>query len=292
VTDHYNNRNVFVTLTILARSTRSVKIGTGITNPYHMNPAVIASAIATINEVSHGRAVLGIGAGDKFTLERIGIERVKPLKRVQESIHIIRKLLNGEVVDFEGDVFKFRSAKLSFSSGKIPIYIGAQREKMIRLASELGDGLLLNASHPKDVKAALEIVKLREGFDFALCTSFSIDRDRDRAIQNAKMIVAFIVSSSPKEVLERHGIDQGSASLVSSALREAFKKGNWRKVVEVVSDEMVEEFSISGTPDDVIERIEEVRKLGVTQLVVGSPIGSEKAKAIRMIGDEIIPHFR
>jgi len=62
VTDHYNNRNVFAILSILARATNRVKIGTSVTNPFHMNPAVIASAIATINEISNGRAILGIGA--------------------------------------------------------------------------------------------------------------------------------------------------------------------------------------------------------------------------------------
>ena len=57
VTDHYNNRNVYVVLSLIAKATTKVLIGTGVTNPYHMNPAVIASAIATINEISNGRAI-------------------------------------------------------------------------------------------------------------------------------------------------------------------------------------------------------------------------------------------
>lgn len=292
VTDHYNNRNAFVVLSALARCTSNIKVGVGITNPFHMNPAVISSAIATIDEMSGGRAVLGIGAGDLFTLRSIGIERRKPLKRVGEAIYIIRKLLNGETVNFDGEIFKFRGAKLSFKSRCVPIYVGAQRERMVRLASDIGDGLILNASHPKDVEFALKNVELREGFDFAVCSSFSIDKSRERAIQNAKVVVAFIVSSSPPEVLERHGIDYESVRSVSLALRDAFESGNWRCVVDVVSDEMVEEFSISGTIDDVIERIESLEKLGVTQIVVGSPIGREKSKVIRMIGDQIIPHFQ
>jgi len=292
VTDHYNNRNSFVVLSIIARSTREAKIGTGVTNPFHVNPAVIASAIATINEISGGRAVLGIGAGDKFTLERIGVKREKPLKGVREAVQIIRDLLSGKSVSFEGEVFKFNGAKLTFASGKVPIYIGAQGRKMLKLASEIGDGVIVNAAHPRDVKFALENIEAKEGFDFAVCSAFSIDKDRDVAIQNAKTVVAFIVSSCPEEVLNRHGIDHESANAVKNALNEAFAKGNWKELAEKVTDEMVEAFSISGTPDDIIERIDELRKLGVTQIVVGSPIGKEKAKAIKLIGREIIPRFR
>ncbi len=291
ITDHYNNRNAFVILSILAKATQRVRIGTGITNPFHINPAVIASAIATINELSGGRAVLGIGAGDKFTLEKIGIERRKPLTSVKEAVEIIRRLLGGESVEFEGDVFKFSGAKLTFSSGNVPIYIGAQGPKMLRLASEIGDGVIINASHPKDVRFAIENLKPKEGFDVAVCSAFSVDRDRDVAIQNVKVVVAFIVASCPGEVLERHGIDETSANAVRSALNDAFTKGKWKELTEAVSDEMIEAFSISGTPDEVIEKIEELEKLGVTQFIVGSPVGKDKVKAIKLIGKEIIPKF-
>lgn len=292
VTDHYNNRNAFVILSILAKATQNAKIGTGVTNPLHMNPAVIASAIATINEISGSRAVLGIGAGDKFTLEKIGIERKKPLTCVREAVQIIRKLLSGESVEFNGEIFKFSGARLTFSSGNVPIYIGAQGPKMLRLASEIGDGVIINASHPKDVEFALRNMDVREGFDIAVCSAFSIDKNRDVAIQNAKTVVAFIVASCPNEVLDRHGIDEESANAVKEALNEAFAKGKWKELANAVSDEMVEAFSISGTPDDVIERIEELKRLGITQLVVGSPIGKDKARAIKLIGKEVIPNFR
>ncbi len=292
VTDHYNNRNAFVILSILAKTTQKVKIGTGVTNPFHMSPAVIASAIATINELSGGRAILGIGAGDKFTLEKIGIERKKPLTCVKEAVHIIRKLVKGESVEFNGMIFKFSGAKLTFSSGNVPIYIGAQGPKMLRLASEIGDGVIINASHPKDVKVALESIDAREGFDIAVCSAFSVDKNRDAAIQSAKTVVAFIVASCPREVLDRHGIDEESANAVKKALNDAFGKGKWKELANAVSEEMVDAFSISGTPDDVVERIEELRRLGITQLVVGSPIGRDKAKAIKLIGREIIPNFR
>ena len=292
ITDHYNNRNALVVLTSIARVTNSLRIGTGITNPYHMNPAVIASAIATINEISGGRAVLGIGAGDKFTLRQIGIKQSKPLTRVREAVEIIRKLVAGELVRYEGKVFDFDGARMNFKAKVFPIYIGAQGPKMLKLASEIGDGVIINASHPKDVKFAMKNLNIREGFDVAVCSAFSVDKDREVAINTVKPVVAFIVASSPKEILERHGIAEESVKYVRNALNEAFAKGKWKELSNAVTDEMVDAFSIAGTPDEVVERIKMLRDLGVTQMVIGSPIGKDKAKAIRTIGKLVIPHFR
>ncbi|MEM2146403.1 MAG: LLM class flavin-dependent oxidoreductase, partial [Candidatus Jordarchaeaceae archaeon] len=71
ITDHYNNRNTYVTLAMAAVQTQKIKIGTGVTNPFLVNPAVTASAIASIHEVSNGRAITGIGAGDATTLKQL-----------------------------------------------------------------------------------------------------------------------------------------------------------------------------------------------------------------------------
>jgi len=282
VTDHYNNRNVYVVLSLIAKATTKVLIGTGVTNPYHMNPAVIASAIATINEISNGRAILGIGAGDKVTLERIGINREKPLTRVREAVQIIRELLAGKTVTFNGEIFKFNGAKLGFKADNIPIYIGAQGPKMLKLSAELGDGVIINAAHPKDVELAMKYIDRR--IDIAVCSAFSIG---EKAIECVKPVVAFIVAGCPKEVLERHGINIEDAEKI----KELIAKGKWDEVSKAVKDEMVNVFSISGTPEEVIARIEELKKLGIDQLIIGSPIGAKKNEAIKIIGEKIIPAF-
>ncbi len=292
ITDHYNNRNAFVILTAIAKATNSVKLGTGVTNPFHVNPAVITSAIATINEISGGRAILGLGAGDKFTLRQIGIEQKRPLRRVREAVEVIRKLSAGEVVNYEGEEFRFEGARMNFRTSSFPIYVGAQGPKMLRLASEIGDGVIINASHPKDVEFAIKNMNLRDGFDIAVCSAFSVDKNRENAVKAVKPVVAFIVSGCPKEVLERHGIDEEVVKSVKKALNEAFTKGNWKAVAEAVTEDMIEAFSITGTPDEVVRRIEELERLGVTQFVVGSPIGADKGKAIKTIGKKIIPRFK
>ena len=300
ITDHYNNRNVYSILTILALKTQTIKLGPGVTNPYHINPALTASAIATINEVSGGRAVLGIGAGDKVTFERIGISWEKPLKRMREAIEIIRELHAGKSVKYDGEIFKFNGARLGFKTGSIPIYVGAQGPKMLKLAAELGDGVLINASHPKDFEEAKKNIdaglekagKSVDAFDVVAYASMSVDKNRDNARNAARIVVAFIVAGSPEVVLQRHGLKDEDVNKVREALNNAFTKGDWPGVAKAVTDEMIDIFSISGTPDDVIERVNELAKVGVTQVVAGSPIGPDKKRSIKLIGKEIIPKFK
>ncbi len=296
VTDHYNNRNVYATLTAMAYATNSIKLGTGVTNPYVINPCWTASAITTIDEVSKGRAVLGIGAGDKITLESIGIEWKEPLTTINEAVRIMKKLLNGERVTFKGKIYNIKNAKLSYKPiRKIPIYIGAQGPKMLALAGSLADGVLINASHPIDFENAIKYIKesleKREEkidfFDIVAYTSLSIDENEEKAKEAAKIVVAFIVGGSPQAILERHGINISKALEISNAI----SKGDFGKAISLVDEKMLNEFAIVGTPEQAIERINELKKIGVTQIVAGSPIGPEMKKSIKLYG-EIIKAFK
>ena len=85
ITDHFNNRNVYVTLTLIANYTERIKLGPGVTNPYLVHPVMTAQAVASLNEIAPGRVVCGIGAGDKTTLEMVGLEMKTPLRAVREA---------------------------------------------------------------------------------------------------------------------------------------------------------------------------------------------------------------
>ena len=135
--------------------TNKISLGTGVTNPYTRNAAIIASSIASINELSGGRAILGIGPGDKATFDKMGIDWDKPLTKVRESVQAIRAFLAREQVNQAG----FKGAQMSFAAGKIPIYIGAQGPKMLELAGAIADGVLINASHPEDFKFAVPVIR-------------------------------------------------------------------------------------------------------------------------------------
>lgn len=293
ITDHYNNRDSFSMLTFIATRTTSIKLGTGVTNPYTRTAPQLASAIATVDDISNGRAVFGIGPGDKMTFEALGMQWTSPLQTVRETVEVVRRLTSGESISFEGDVISIKKAKLNFSSRAVPIYIGVQGPGMLKLAGEMGDGALVNASHPSDFKFAIKMLK--EGaanrdfsqFDVGAYTSFSVAEDRDEAITAAKPVIAFITAGSPPGVLKRHGIPEEDYTRLTSAFREGFKQA-----VGSVTEEMISAFSICGTPDDCIEQIHELINAGVTQIIPGSPLGPEKKKSIQLIGKEIIPVFK
>nr|MDO8061679.1 5,10-methylenetetrahydromethanopterin reductase [Candidatus Freyrarchaeum guaymaensis] len=293
ITDHYNNRNVYATLAVAAANTSKIMLGPGVTNPFLVYPPVTASAVATIDEISNGRAVMGIGAGDKGTLDQLGVEWKSPLTAVREVVEICRLLWSGETVKYDGKMFKVKNARLSYKppSDKIPVYIGAQGPKMLALAAELGDGVLINASNPKDIEPAVKIIREtldkvgKKEFDVVAYTSFSVSEDREEARKMATYVVAFIAAAAPSVVLERHGIPESDVQQV----KEFIGMGKIGKAAKSVTDEMLEAFSIYGTPSECTEKMAELVKIGVTQLVVGSPIAADKMKAIELIGKEILP---
>jgi len=299
ITDHYNNRNVYVTLTHVALWTNKITIGAGVVNPYHISPAVIASSIATIDEISSGRTVLGIGAGDKTTLMDLGIERKNNLAAVRESVEVIRQLWTGKTVKHEGIALNMPNAKLGFKIANIlPIYLAAQGPKMTELAAEIAEGVLINASHPQDFIFAEKMLKKGSmksqrcitppNFDVGAYTVFSTDKDRDKAIKAAKIPVAYVVAGCIQEVLNRHEIDQA----VSDKIGEYLQKGNVSEAKGMVSDQMIDAFAVIGDTDEIIDKVEALKRVGVSQVVVGSPIGPDITKAIKTIGKNVIPAFK
>ena len=90
ITDHYNNKNVYETLALIAANTETIKMGPGVTNPYVRSPAISASAIATIDEISNGRATFGIGPGDKATFDALGIAWEKPVSTIKAAMEKLK----------------------------------------------------------------------------------------------------------------------------------------------------------------------------------------------------------
>ena len=283
ITDHYNNKNVYETLALIAANTETIKMGPGVTNPYVRSPAISASAIATIDEISNGRATFGIGPGDKATFDALGIAWEKPVSTIKAAIADINTLLDGgktEAGAALGGAKKVQDA--------IPIYMGAQGPKMLETAGEIADGVLINASNPKDYEAAMPMIKKGIGdqakdFDVAAYTATSIGTDSEAAKNAAKIVVAFIAAGSPPPVIERHGLPEG----FNTQMGEFLAKGDFGGAIGAVTDEALDAFSVCGTPDEFIPKIEGLAEMGVTQYVAGSPVGKNVEESIKLLGDVI-----
>ena len=266
-------------------------MGPGIMNAFTDTPAAMASFACTLNEISDGRATLGIGPGDLSTLPKLAIQPVKPVARLGEAIDQIRALCSGAEVKKDGkEFFDYDGAKLTGVTlpGKkgIPIYVGAQGPKVLELAGLKGDGALINASNPKDFAVAIPIIKAacdtvgKKGFDVGAYTALSIDKDEKKAKKAAKIVAAFIAAGSPEALLLRHDLDLANVAKIKDAL----SRFDFGAVGGLVTDKEIETFTICGTPDTIRQKCDDLTSAGVTQIIFGSPLGPDMTTSIRLLG--------
>lgn len=142
-TDLRFERDCFTVLGALAMATSRLILAPGVSDPYSRHPAQLAAAIATVQELSGGRAVLGLGAGGS-NLDKVGITRERPLSTVETAIGAIRSLLAGDPTTVEANAFTIRDGRMSFGQDKpVPIALVAHGPKMYELAGRLADQVVL-----------------------------------------------------------------------------------------------------------------------------------------------------
>ncbi len=282
---HYNNRDQFMALSSMAQATDEVQLGPGIANPYETHPVTLASRVATLDEVSDGRAVFGVGPGDKSTIRNLGFDHDDALRRVLETFKVAQQLWDGERVDHDG-TFQADDAGLNYETGDIPVYVGAQGPHMTKMAAKHADGALYNGSHPKDLAWARDQVDsmlddrvVDTEFDLGAYASVSVAEDADAAREAARPPVAFVAAGSPPPVLGRHGIDQD----VASDIGDAISAGNFEEAFGLVTEPMLDAFCIAGTPEDVAERTDALRE-HADSVVFASPLGPDIEDAIALLG--------
>ena len=283
---HYNNRDPFVALDRVADSTEDVALGPGVANPYDTHPVKLASQVGTLDEVSDGRAVLGLGAGDASTLRNLGVDRDKPLRRVLEAMKVAQDMWDDERVDHDG-TFVAREAGLNYDVGDVPVYVGAQGPHMLRMAGKHADGVLVNASHERDLSwSADRVAEGREDrvvdteLDVGAFASVSVAEDADAALAAARPPVAFIAAGAAPPVLDRHGIDAALAAEVG----EHIEGGEFSTAFELVSEQMLEAFCIAGGPADVADQLAAAGE-HVDSVVAASPLGPDRESAIELLAD-------
>jgi len=155
VADERFYREVYSCLGQLAARTSKVLLGPCVTDPFTRHPALTAMAIAALDEISGGRAILGMGAGISGFAE-LGIERRKPARAIREAIELIRTLLGGATADFCGEVVAFDHGRLSFAPlrAAIPVYVASNGPLGQRVAAEIADGVIMEAcGSPAEVDA-------------------------------------------------------------------------------------------------------------------------------------------
>jgi len=292
-------RDAWVTLTAIAAATTRIKVGTCIVNPFTADPGEIAMHAATLQEYSGGRFILGIGPGEPQFLDLVGKKQERPLTGLREAVPIIRKLLAGEAVPFDGTVFRrWRSGAQLHGAAPldtpVPIYIGGQGPRVTRLMGELGDGALPLIFPPAHLPRVMELI--REGaatagrdlgeIDIAPCFWFSLADDRTAAQDAMRRMIASYGVYLRDEMLGSIGLTQAELA----PLGERWHSGDHAGAEAMVAGRMFD-LAVVGSADDVMPALERLAAQGVTQINVGPPLGPDPRRTIALLGERILPAF-
>lgn len=290
-------RSAPVILSALATHTHRIQIGSCILNPYTVNPAEIAMLAATLDELSNCRFNLGLGAGAGSFLQWIGMDQPMPLAAMRESIIAIRALLGGQRVESKGQFLNWTNdAYLRFTAPRVtPIYLAAMSPQMLRLAGELANGVLPLLFPPEHYFTAWEFVQkglahrdpaLGE-LDFAACIWASLDSDPAAARLALAQKVAYYGHALSPLILGRLGLIQSDFAPIQKALTV---DRNEPLALSLVNDTMLK-VGVVGTAHDLITRLQPLVNDGLQHLSFGPPLGPNPLAAIKLIGQEVIPHF-
>lgn len=244
--------DVYVMLGAIAQQTQRIQLGP-VTNGYTRHPAVTATAIATLDDLSGGRALAMLVAGGSMVLSPMGIPRDAPLTVMRETIAILRQLWRGEEVTWQGKRYSLERARLHDGQPHaIPIWLAVRGEKMLELAGQEADGVVLMAR--SDVGPALEIVAQGEAGRSSRCVRVYMDRIAytPQLLDEASALYAYVLMDSPQRMLDGLGI--GAEEI--QTIRNAMAAGGPAAAMPFVRPEMIQRYQIAGTPAECREAVQ------------------------------------
>lgn len=278
-------------LTLVAANTSRVTIGTAILNCFSRSPAVLAQEFAMLDQISEGRAVLGLGASGARVIEHFhGVPFQKPLRRLRETVEIFDLLIAGEKLDYDGELFQLRRGfQLEYPRprAKIPVWVAAISPKSIRQTGAIADGLIpihwpkqKFASLRADLEAAAEAAGRRKtSFTIAPFTTVNVlDGEDDEAKwREARRVLWFYINRMGVfywQMLERNGYE---AEVADS--RKANALGDRKGSFDAISERMIRDLQCIGPIEEVREQLRERAALGADMQLVYMPRGDVASTA-------------
>ncbi len=277
VADERFYRNPYALLAVAAEHTEHIALSTGVTNPYTRNPVFTAAAIATIDELSGGRARLGLGAGSGMVLDPLGVDQSSPVGAVRDAVAAIRALHRGESVSVDRPAFTLDDVALDVPADReVPIYVAGRGPQLLSLGGHVGDGVIAGAglTSPEGMRYALERVAVGaehgdrsvDDVDVVCWAFLSIASDREVALDAVAPLVARIVRAVPTDTLAAIGVPREDAEAVKAIDDlDALSAADLRAAVP---RSIVEQFSIVGTPEQCREHVERLADVGVEHVAV------------------------
>lgn len=295
---------VWSVITAASIKTKKIVMGT-IGDAHRIHPAIFAHRLATVDHISSGRIFVCVGYGEKMNLDPYGIRWDKPLKRVAESVKIMRALWKGGPVDFNGEIYKLSQAELRIKpvqENGVPIYIAATAKRALSVAGQHGDGWVTNAMPPrlfaeksKAVEEARATQKTIDQIEKCIYIFVSIAQNQDEAYKTLEPIKHALIWP---ELLHEAGYDVEIADEYKDLQytkimpNDADMLRRFREMgARYYSREIVLDFVITGSKKDVINKIEEYIRAGVNHFILRD-FSPDRKKSFRVLSKEILPYFR
>jgi alkanesulfonate monooxygenase SsuD/methylene tetrahydromethanopterin reductase-like flavin-dependent oxidoreductase (luciferase family) len=279
----------FAILSACAAVTQRILLGTSISSVFVRSIPTIAMAAATVDHISRGRFILGLGSSHRVQVEpEHGMHYGKPIQRVRESVEIIRTLLRDTVVSYKGETIGIERFDLWFTPlrQEIPIYLAALFPKMLQVCGEIAQGVILTWSTLDAGRRAAENIargaervgRQPEEVDITSLLPCYVTNDRRQAFDAMRPAVAFYGGFFPRynRLMAESGFPEAAR-----AIKIAWDQGGQEASVKVVPDELIQAIAIAGTPSECRDRLEAYRRSGITLPIISPrPTGRDPKQAV------------
>ena len=263
-------REAFVMLGAIGAMTRRLKLGTSIVSMFSRSPATLAMAASTMDNITLNRTIIGIGASTPILAEDWhGIKFIHPLDRMREYVTCFKIISSGETINFDGNFFKLKNIKIMHPSQRreIPVFLGAVNPGMIKLATEIANGIILYLSPLNELKKTVECIKSltsRKSKSFEICSVFITaisNKYPDLARERAAKTLAFYVAVGKyyNEFLSSHGFKSQVEQITTE-----YQNHGIENISKFVTDPMLDSLTIYGTTEDCIKSLKRFVSCGVS----------------------------
>jgi 5,10-methylenetetrahydromethanopterin reductase len=291
------HKDLWVLFAAAADKTERIRFGPNVTHVFLREPTLICQQVATLDELTGGRAELVVSTGNFGLLSEYGIDwaKQKPLSRLKEAIHVMRTFLAEGAITFDGDFFSYNGL-YTFArpvQEPIPIKMGGMKgPKSFQAAGEIADGLHHALSYSREAYDYLtENIRVGaeragrnwEELDIGAWVVTVVSEDSEAAKRAARILVAFYISAMPSEQLARHGIDAAELQPVVDALGA----GDIPNAVALFKPEYSEKLSLAGTPEEVVAKIKaDIQPAGVNHMI----LALSDAALVKLFSGEEVPN--
>jgi 5,10-methylenetetrahydromethanopterin reductase len=289
---HMGYRDAIVWAAAAASVTQRAMLVPTAISPYLWPPLPTAMAIATLAELAAARVILNVSVGNLLNLSESGVEPTRPIKVMRDYVEALRALWAGPPVNHEGELHKLRGAKMAFDQGRqYPIYIASTGPRMLELAGEISDGVLLSAGltlassrRCLDLASAGAQAKGRNPATLRKCSFINFNVSRDGATARAAILrkLAFLFRSRG----HADNIKSSNLDIDHEAIMAAHARHDFDGAVKLLPAEAANVFGVAGTPMECQARLEEYLSMGLDEPVIEvSGNAEERRLALEVVRD-------